>query len=439
LTSTLVALVAATSFACNSDDEADPSESPTASIDGNWITEGYGLALSAHEGTVDAYEITAKSCIHLVTATAASGAIAKLGMNYEVLDGKLHLRDAMTGHMTAARVKSLPPTCANGGTKSSDDPVENFEIYWRTFDEQYAFFELYGVDWQARYDEFRPRVTDTTSKAELFEILSEMTAPLKDGHVSLETEEDYYCPQQPPEWLIQHEEELVTRLTEQYLKGKDVTLTGNGRIGYRRLSGGVGYALIVGMEGFGKSPDTELEVAGKSADELVAAFADAPAVILDVRFNGGGFDATALTLASRFADEKHLAFTKKTRNGDQFAPLDEYHVTPAGPKQYEGQVIVLTSVLTASAAEIFVMAMRELPNVVVIGEPTSGGHSDILGRTLPNGWQFGLSNQVYYTADGKQYESIGIPPDVSSPFDAAAFLDGKDSGIEAALEKLGTH
>jgi len=43
---------------------------------------------------------------------------------------------------------------------------------------------------------------------------------------------------------------------------------------------------------------------------------------------------------------------------------------------WPGPVILLTTRYTASAAEIFTLAMRELPQVVTLGEPTSGGLSE---------------------------------------------------------------
>jgi hypothetical protein len=68
------------------------------------------------------------------------------------------------------------------GTK---DPGANFEELWQTFHKRYAFFELQEVDWKKQYATFRPKVTKETSDEELFRILCEMLAPLKDGHVNL--------------------------------------------------------------------------------------------------------------------------------------------------------------------------------------------------------------------------------------------------------------
>lgn len=61
------------------------------------------------------------------------------------------------------------------------------------------------------------------------------------------------------------------------------------------------------------------------------------------------------------------------------------------------------------------MMLRVLPQVTVIGQNTQGAHSDVLTRTLPNGWTLGLSNEVLRLADGRVYEGVGIPPDRATP------------------------
>lgn len=54
--------------------------------------------------------------------------------------------------------------------------------------------------------------------------------------------------------------------------------------------------------------------------------------------------------------------------------------------------------VTTSAAEILVQALLGRGGVTRIGEPTQGVFCDVLGRRLPNGWNFGLPNALYRTA-----------------------------------------
>ena len=65
------------------------------------------------------------------------------------------------------------------------DPETNFEELWKTFHHRYPFFALRKVVWAIQYETYRPKVTKKTSNDELFEIFSQMLAPLNDGHVEL--------------------------------------------------------------------------------------------------------------------------------------------------------------------------------------------------------------------------------------------------------------
>lgn len=59
---------------------------------------------------------------------------------------------------------------------------------------------------------------------------------------------------------------------------------------------------------------------------------------------------------------------------------------PQGGPALSQPVILLTGPLTASAAEIFTLAMRELLQVTVLGDPTAGALCVIQDGTLPNRW-----------------------------------------------------
>lgn len=75
--------------------------------------------------------------------------------------------------------------------------------------------------------------------------------------------------------------------------------------------------------------------------------------------------------------------------------------------------------------------------IVRIGENTQGVFSDVLGRQLPNGWRFGLPNEIYRTADGTIFDLAGIPPDIEVPvFADADVVAGKDPAMARAPEIL---
>lgn len=96
-------------------------------------------------------------------------------------------------------------------------------------------------------------------------------------------------------------------------------------------------------------------------------------------------------------------------------------------------MIVIISGSTVSAGEVFTMTMAQLPQTTLLGRNTSGAFSDVLCRSLPNGWSFGLSNEEYMAPDGTIYEAVGIPPNVLPDADLLP-LSEREAGIHSWLE-----
>ena len=70
-----------------------------------------------------------------------------------------------------------------------NSPRGNFEKLWQIIDENYCFFDYkqqtYGLDWNAVYNKYAPQFGDNMTEEQTFEVLSNMLAELKDGHVNL--------------------------------------------------------------------------------------------------------------------------------------------------------------------------------------------------------------------------------------------------------------
>lgn len=67
----------------------------------------------------------------------------------------------------------------------NNTPQGNFEALWKIIDEQYCFLDYKQIDWNAIHDKYQPLITPGMSYDGLFEILGNMLAELKDGHVNL--------------------------------------------------------------------------------------------------------------------------------------------------------------------------------------------------------------------------------------------------------------
>jgi len=164
-------------------------------------------------------------------------------------------------------------------------------------------------------------------------------------------------------------------------------------------------------------------------------------LVIDVRINFGGNDLYGVEVASRLATADYLAYTKVARDplaGKKWTPEDPIMVHPTTQPGFRGPVVELIGPLTISAGETFTEAlMGRSPHIVRIGENTQGVFSDVLDRRLPNGWRFGLPNEIYRTADGKTFDLVGIPPDLEAPvFADADVAAGEDPAMTRALKIL---
>ena len=68
-------------------------------------------------------------------------------------------------------------------------PMGNFEALWKIIDEHYCFFDYkkaeYGLDWNEVYRRYQPQFRGNMTRAQQFEVLANMLAELRDGHVNL--------------------------------------------------------------------------------------------------------------------------------------------------------------------------------------------------------------------------------------------------------------
>jgi len=425
-----------------------------ASLRGVWRSRGYGHLLHIHNNGYTLYEETAVSCLPVFEGTLDELAAYYVDLHVSPQGQAFSARRAAgVSRVSFRRSTELPAVTDPDDARY--DPVRNFDIFWHTFAEHYALFDLKAIDWHAVYEEHRSAVDEDTRPRQLFDVFTDMLQPLGDGHVQLHTTCGHFDAgaavplhdrlaaeldfaddtRDVPSYLAELREWMRDMIREDYLQSSH-------RAASRRLEWGAidettGYLAIRAMAGLcgkvGKPRDDMKavdEAMGRVMDELGAM----DTLIVDVRGNGGGYDAVALRLAGYLTDRKRLAFTKSARRGESFTGQQPIHVHPAGMR-YAGRIILLTSGLTASAAEIFVLALLQHPRVTRLGEPTHGILSDAMERHLPNGWFMTLSNEIYRAADGELYEDRGIPPHIESPFlDQAGRDDGRDTTLDHAIE-----
>ncbi|GAA1991202.1 S41 family peptidase [Catenulispora subtropica] len=419
-------------------------------MDGVWRTDGYGTILRIAGSTVETYDTTAVSCIR-DTLSDDDGEVSTFTPGPGPSRARWHI-DANLGDRTLIRLPALPAACEHATPAT---PVETFDVFWRTFAENYPFFAQRGIDWQQVYDTYRPQVTATTTNAQLRDILAAMIRPLHDAHVGLRGDGVSIYEQRPgtPSPSPDFDAQALALIQQADLpKTPASTLRTwcQGHVAYADLPGHIGYLRI---SEFARYTDADTYAANAAAftTALDAVFtADRTAgphrlqgLILDLRVNGGGDDPLGLILASRLTDRPFFAYAKQTRDDpthpNRFTPPQPFLAHPSTTPHYTGPLAILTSGATFSAAETTTQALlNRTPRPTLIGENSQGVFSDILTRRLPNGWVFGLPNEEYLTPSGSTYDIAGIPPDIRVPtLTPEQFTEGRDPAFRAALRALG--
>lgn len=437
----------------NDDDFSEPEESLI--MNGFWKSPASGYVLEFKEdGTINQFGSSSIGCISIMENLDLVE-FGNLSIN-QISETQLTLSSPLiTGEISFNLLTNEEQECATDNLISSTDPALNYRHFWTVFNEYYSSFELKDIDWTIYQDAENQATEDN-----LYELITAAIAPLNDGHVSVFNDSVDISPATDNliarlnEFLIPSEQ--VTSLNEvsSLMEVKQQTIIAtylNPEIGigsdarenlfYGLTNEGTGYILLNSMQDFSDSASTELDAVDMAMDDLFDGIEqlEVDKLIIDTRFNGGGHDGVALSIASRFFDQERTIFTKVSRTGDSFSDEAVITVAPNSNGTFTGEIILLTGPITASAAEIFTLAMKTLPHVTIVGQNTNGIFSDILTHKLPNGTFINLSNQIYTDPDGINYEGIGIGPDPENSvpfFNSLDFDNNIDSGIERALELL---
>lgn len=305
-----------------------------------------------------------------------------------------------------------------------NDPVGNFDALWTILDTHYCFFEQKGLDWDSVYREYRPRVSDNTSRVELFKICSEMVNELRDGHVNLTGD---YAVSYYKKWWSDYPQNYDGRLVDQY---------------YMHFSGlqrnGITYYMLRDSVGYIRYPSFSSSPGETTLDWALAILADCKGLVIDIRDNGGGNLSNVEVLVRRFIDRRILAGSITHKSGPGHGDFSEpykYYFDPAPDDRYKWlhPVVVLVNRSTFSAANNFASIMALLPGVTIVGDHTGGGSGVPFSSELPCGWGIRFSASPIYDAAGVTTE-WGIAPDIHVDLDPQKALEGIDTMLETAID-----
>ena len=191
-----------------------------------------------------------------------------------------------------------------------------------------------------------------------------------------------------------------------------------------RLNGNVGY---MELDGF-----VNPELGAETAIAAMQFLANTDALIIDLRYNGGGVPGLAQLISSYFFSGSpvhlHSIYWREGTHTEQFWTLP---FVP-GKRYVDKPVYILMSKRTMSAPESFAYNLQALKRATIVGEISAGGANP--GREFRINEHFGVfvpTGRAINPVTGENWEGTGVKPDVEVP--AAQALKAAHL---AALRKL---
>jgi len=160
------------------------------------------------------------------------------------------------------------------------------------------------------------------------------------------------------------------------------------------------------------------------------------ALLIDLRFNGGGALSEAIELSGLFIEQGPVVQVKDQRGSIRELDDDDPSI------DYDGPLVVVCNRLSASASEIFAGVIRDYERGIVIGDTTTHGKGTVqnvlpVGSRLfslsapPDRGALKLTINQFYRVNGDSTQKMGVPSDVILP----SVLDHLDLG-EASLDNV---
>lgn len=330
-------------------------------------------------------------------------------------------------------------------------PLKNFDAFCKIFEENYATFEIKGIDWKGDCWDVRSTITKNTTDPELFTIMKYLLSPLNDAHTSLKAKNidstfsasresrimkeiaSIDIKERRPKFRAMTEATLsangfvpISQIGPEFKDEKLFSFTKNETTGYLRFMRS--FSTLINMKG---------GALDKQLDQIFASFEGLEFLIIDIRFNIGGDDGFSQRVAGYLVNKSTVGFHKQTMKKEVFQRQKTKMIKPSKNHHFAGKVALLTNDKSVSAADVLALMLYDLPQVTIIGENSNGSYSDLYNRRLPNGWALTLSNQRYFSAvEQENFEGMGTPVTIEVQNSLSDIEKQHDSVLLAALEHL---
>ncbi len=188
---------------------------------------------------------------------------------------------------------------------------------------------------------------------------------------------------------------------------------------------------------------------GKAISEMI--LNEPNGLIVDLRYNGGGYLDIAVDLLSYLLPSKTLAVTLKETvdtsssststtitsksDSDSKTSTNKYY-TNGNPKVLDVPLVVIVNESSASASEIVAGAIQDHQRGIVFGNQSFGKGTVQEVETFLDGSSIRLTVAKWFTPDGRDIDKNGITPDIIVDITEEDITNEYDAQKEAAIEYL---
>ena len=192
-------------------------------------------------------------------------------------------------------------------------------------------------------------------------------------------------------------------------------------VSYKELENNIAYIAINQF-----SDDTLKEFYQASLDALLT---DSKGLILDLRFNGGGYLQIAQNLISYFIGPEKVALQVLDANNNANSK-----VTNSKAIFKDLPLVILVNQGSASASEIVAGSLQDYQKAILVGNQTYGKGTIQQLLEFSNGSSLKLTIAKWLTANGRDIDEIGLTPDFEISITETDILNNLDSQLEKAKE-----
>ena len=154
-------------------------------------------------------------------------------------------------------------------------------------------------------------------------------------------------------------------------------------------------------------------------------------IVLDLRFNGGGYLDGAIDIVSEFIEKGKVVSVKKRDPNE-----DEVIYVNGKARVTNTPLAVLINKGSASASEIVAGAIQDHERGMVFGETSFGKGTVQEVENLIDGSSLRVTVAKWYTPNSRNISEIGIEPDVIVERTPEDFEVNEDPQLNTAIEYL---